>query len=390
MADQRTMAELLRAPTEGYAETIVVPSILGEQFELKHSLINMMTSDQLFGLEKENPHDHIRCDANSSSSEIAKLTHAVNQLTSVKTTAMTVILKQFQATPPSAFLKAVEEICVTCCGAHPYYQCLAAGGNTFPELSDNIQGYVLAAAVNYNQGNSGYRPPGKMLKALLSNKEKLLELANTPLNENCLAVILKKLHEKLGDPEKFLIPCGFSELNCKALAGLADFVIVDYESDPRVPLILGRSFLRTTLALIDVHGEEMILRDAAFSFKTGEFGLVTTCSVDDDTILGALSSSTIIKDDEEVFSLSRVFTTELSDTSEVFAGLESVQYGESKVLDTAYREFLGVGTTFDIFQNILFLYSLNTAYCLLLDMAYWILFPSWSLVSAGIDTLYLP
>nr|GEZ73262.1 reverse transcriptase domain-containing protein [Tanacetum cinerariifolium] len=42
---------------------------------------------------------------------------------------------------------------------------------------------------------------------------------------------------------------------------LADFVVVDYESDPRVPLILGRPFLRTTRALIDVHGEEMILRD---------------------------------------------------------------------------------------------------------------------------------
>ncbi|GJR26725.1 reverse transcriptase domain-containing protein [Tanacetum coccineum] len=108
--------------------------------------------------------------------------------------------------------------------------------------------------------------------------------------ENCLAVILKKLLEKLGDPGKFLIPCGISELKCKALADLgasinlmplsvwkensrdvfvsvgkftfpADFVIVDYESDPRVPLILGRPFLRTARALIDVHGEEMILRD---------------------------------------------------------------------------------------------------------------------------------
>ncbi|GKB70390.1 hypothetical protein Tco_0931802 [Tanacetum coccineum] len=87
-----------------------------------------------------------------------------------------------------------------------------------------------------------------MLKSLLSNKEKLIELANTPLNENCSAVILKKLPEKLGDPGKFLIPCGFSELKCKALADL-------------VPLILGRPFLRTARALIDVHGEEMILRD---------------------------------------------------------------------------------------------------------------------------------
>nr|GEZ07941.1 reverse transcriptase domain-containing protein [Tanacetum cinerariifolium] len=41
----------------------------------------------------------------------------------------------------------------------------------------------------------------------------------------------------------------------------ADFIIVDYESDHRVPLILGRPFLQTARALIDVHGEEMILRD---------------------------------------------------------------------------------------------------------------------------------
>nr|GEZ72171.1 reverse transcriptase domain-containing protein [Tanacetum cinerariifolium] len=88
-------------------------------------------------------------DANSSSFEIAKLTHAVNQQTSVVTTAMTAILKQFQATPPPAFVKSVEEICVACGGAHPYYQCLAADGNTFSKFQDNIQGYVAAVAVNY-------------------------------------------------------------------------------------------------------------------------------------------------------------------------------------------------------------------------------------------------
>nr|GEU44882.1 hypothetical protein [Tanacetum cinerariifolium] len=64
---------------------------------------------------------------------------------------MTTILKQFQATPHLAFVIAIEEICVTCGGAHPYYQCIVVGGNTFPELRDNIQGYVAAAAVNYNQ-----------------------------------------------------------------------------------------------------------------------------------------------------------------------------------------------------------------------------------------------
>ncbi|GKD97677.1 reverse transcriptase domain-containing protein [Tanacetum coccineum] len=162
-----------------------------------------------------------------------------------------------------------------------------------------------------------------MLKSLLSNKEKLLELSNIPLNENCSTVILKKLPEKLGDPGKFLISCGFSDLKFKALADLgasinlmplsvlkklglpelistqmtlelanreiytpvgiardvfvlvgkftfpADFIIVDYESDPRVPLILGRPFLRTARALIDVHREEMILHLFATNHLSG-------------------------------------------------------------------------------------------------------------------------
>ncbi|GJX65524.1 reverse transcriptase domain-containing protein [Tanacetum coccineum] len=60
MADQCTMVELLRAPTEGYAEAIVVPPIPAEHFELKHSLINLVTSKQFFGFEKEDPHAHIR------------------------------------------------------------------------------------------------------------------------------------------------------------------------------------------------------------------------------------------------------------------------------------------------------------------------------------------
>ncbi|GJX23586.1 reverse transcriptase domain-containing protein [Tanacetum coccineum] len=60
MADQHTMAELLRAPTEGYAEAIVVPPIPVEHFELKHSLINLVTSKQFFGFEKEDHHAYIR------------------------------------------------------------------------------------------------------------------------------------------------------------------------------------------------------------------------------------------------------------------------------------------------------------------------------------------
>ncbi|GKC01604.1 hypothetical protein Tco_0987740, partial [Tanacetum coccineum] len=60
-----------------------------------------------------------------------------------------------------------------------------------------------------------------MFKKMLNNKDKLIELTKTPLNENCCAVILKKLSKKLGDPGRFLIPCDFSKFdNCLALADL--------------------------------------------------------------------------------------------------------------------------------------------------------------------------
>ncbi|GKG27175.1 reverse transcriptase domain-containing protein [Tanacetum coccineum] len=51
-----------------------------------------------------------------------------------------------------------------------------------------------------------------------------------------------------------------------------DFVVIDYVADPRVPLILGRPFLRTARALIDVHGEQMTLRhdDQSVTFKVGD------------------------------------------------------------------------------------------------------------------------
>ncbi|GKE34579.1 reverse transcriptase domain-containing protein [Tanacetum coccineum] len=140
-------------------------------------------------------------------------------------------------------------------------------------------------------------------------------MARTPLNEHCSAVILNKLPKKLGDPSKFLIPCDFPGMDeCLALADLGasinlmplsvwkrlslpeltptcmtleladrlitqpigiaedvyvkvgkfhfptDFVVVDFDADPRVPLIFGRSFLKTGRALIDVYKGELTLR----------------------------------------------------------------------------------------------------------------------------------
>nr|GEX32348.1 reverse transcriptase domain-containing protein [Tanacetum cinerariifolium] len=116
---------------------------------------------------------------------------------------------------------------------------------------------------------------GPSIKILLTNKDKLYELARTLLNKHCSVILPKKLPEKLGDPDKFLIPCDFLRMaECLALADLGasinlmplsvwnklsfpifllpDFIVVDFDADPRVPLIIGRSFLKTKRALIDV------------------------------------------------------------------------------------------------------------------------------------------
>nr|GEU56520.1 reverse transcriptase domain-containing protein [Tanacetum cinerariifolium] len=156
---------------------------------------------------------------------------------------------------------------------------------------------------------------GPSIKSLLTNKDKLYEPARTPLNEHCSAVLLKKFLEKLGDLGKFLIPCDFPGMaECLALADLGasinlmplsvwnklslpnlsptcmtleladrsisrpvrvaedvfvkvgtfhfptDFIVVDFDADPQVPLILERSFLKTGRALIDVFEGELTLR----------------------------------------------------------------------------------------------------------------------------------
>ncbi|GKA37954.1 reverse transcriptase domain-containing protein [Tanacetum coccineum] len=119
-----------------------------------------------------------------------------------------------------------------------------------------------------------------IFRKLLNNKDMIIDLIKTPMNENCSAVILKTFPEKLGDPGRFLIPCDFPEKDeCLTLADLvgtfffvADFVVVDYIADPWVPLILGRPFIRMARALIDVHGEQMTLRhnDQSITFKVGD------------------------------------------------------------------------------------------------------------------------
>ncbi|GJY72871.1 reverse transcriptase domain-containing protein [Tanacetum coccineum] len=310
MADNRTMTQLLQAPTEGYEDAIVVPAITADNFELKHGLLTLVQNKQFFGHDKEDPHAHIRYfnkitstmkfpNVQSTSvklmlfpfslegatriwlekepprsiltwddlvskfinkffppskttnlrnkimrfqqrfdenfyeawdrfndllracphhgfSELHQLDTFYNALNSndqdslnsaaggnfldkmprdclrtieskskvrysrskaivakVGTSSSTpgvspdvvepkdmvkaLLLDKKNQSQAPATVKAVEESCVTCGGAHSYRNCPATDGNVY---RDNIQAYASqAAAINYNQGNTGYRPP---------------------------------------------------------------------------------------------------------------------------------------------------------------------------------------------------------------------------------------
>nr|GEV65964.1 DNA-directed DNA polymerase [Tanacetum cinerariifolium] len=452
MADTRTMSKLLQAPTEGYRDAIrddphshirwfnKITSTLKFK-NVAHDAIKLMLSP--FSLEgaartwlvKEPPRSihtwedlvskfvnyffppsnttNLKNEITVRTSRNKPVVSKVNTTTSssspsLEITALTDMVKELvlmNKANQQASIKAVDEICVTCGGPHPYYECLVTDSNTFN---------AYAATRTYNQGGNQYHPQGdpnyhasnqmgppgfpppnvqnnqnynrslpsnivanprgdlkaittqsgvsydgptipptpspipkkvereieatkdkifqrshfdisfadgllhmprfaSTFKSLLSNKEKLFKLASTLLNENCSAMLLKKLPEKLVDPVKFLIPCDFSELEeCLALADLgasinlmplfvwkklllleltltcmtlelanrstvvldgvaedvfvkvrkfyfpAYFIVVDYDVDPRVPLILRRPFLRMARALIDKYAQEVL------------------------------------------------------------------------------------------------------------------------------------
>ncbi|GJU99832.1 hypothetical protein Tco_1329103, partial [Tanacetum coccineum] len=241
MDDNRTMAQLLEAPTEGYEDAIVVPEITANNFEIKHGLLNLVQNKQFFGHDKEDPHAHIRYFNKITStmkfpnvpstsvklmlfpfslegaariwlekepprsiltwddldrfndllrpcphhgfSELHQLDTFYNALNSndqdslnsaagvststsipgvspdvaeLKDMVKALLLDKKNQYQAPAAVKAVEESCVTYGGAHSHRNCPTIDDNVY---RDNIQEYVSqAAAVNYNQGNTGYRP----------------------------------------------------------------------------------------------------------------------------------------------------------------------------------------------------------------------------------------
>nr|GEV90875.1 hypothetical protein [Tanacetum cinerariifolium] len=263
MADQRTMAQLLQAPTEGYEDAIVVLAITADNFELKHGLLTLIQNKQFFRHDKEDPHAHIRYFNKITStlkflnipnteawdrfkdllrachyhgfSELHQLDTFYNALNSkdqdslnsaaggnfldkmhrerlaiigskskvrnsrnkivvakvstntstsgispdvveLKDMVKALLLDKKSQNQAPAIVKAVEESCVTCGGAHSYCNFPATDGNIY---RDNIQEFVSqASAVNYNQENTSYRPP------MMSNQIRPPGFPPVPNNQN--------------------------------------------------------------------------------------------------------------------------------------------------------------------------------------------------------------
>nr|GEZ61004.1 reverse transcriptase domain-containing protein [Tanacetum cinerariifolium] len=137
--------------------------------------------------------------------------------------------------PTPTPVKAVESNYVTCGGTHSYQNCPATSGKVY---RDNIQEYVSqAATANYNQENTDFRPH------MVANQIRPPGFPSIQTHQNN--------QNNLNRGNNFNQNRG------------------DFEPDPRVPLILGRCFLKTGRALIDVHKDELTLRieDEAITYN---------------------------------------------------------------------------------------------------------------------------
>nr|GEW64834.1 reverse transcriptase domain-containing protein [Tanacetum cinerariifolium] len=360
MADNRTMEELLQAPTEGYGEAIVIPEINADHFEIKTNLLQLVQANPYNGFERENPHTHINNFKWITSTlkfrdvpndviklmifpyslqgsarvweNASKTDDRIDKLVDQISTLVNIFAKKV-VTP--ALVKVVEESCVTYGGPHAHYNCDATNSNQ-PSV------YVVTGTYNkvapQNQASNYMAPPGfalnqsSTLGTLSSNaipnpKGEMkaittrIGVAYEGLSISTPKKVVEQETEETTDKEQINFQ-GRMDV-CHALADLGasinlmplsvwkilslpeltptrmtleladrsitrpkgvvedvfvkvgkfhfptDFVVVDFEADPRIPLILGRSFVRTSRALIDVYGEEITLRvnDEAITFN---------------------------------------------------------------------------------------------------------------------------
>ncbi|GJX40679.1 hypothetical protein Tco_0255669 [Tanacetum coccineum] len=192
MADNRTMAQLLQAPTKGYEDAIVIPEI-NANFELKHDLINLVQNKQFFGHDKEDPHAHIRyCNKITSTMRFPDVPSTSIKLMlfsfSLEDTFYNALNANDQDSLNSAaggnFLDKMPRECLRIIESKSKVRnsrnkavvAKVSSNSSTPGISpdvadynrttdgnvyrDNIQEYVSqAAAANFNQGNTNSRPP---------------------------------------------------------------------------------------------------------------------------------------------------------------------------------------------------------------------------------------
>ncbi|GJS18319.1 hypothetical protein Tco_0412791 [Tanacetum coccineum] len=228
MADQRTMAQLLQAPTEGYEDAIVVPAITADNFELKHGLLTLAWDrfkdllracphhgfselhqlDTFYNALNSNDQDLLNSVAGGSGSLPSDTVANPRGDMKAIITRSRVSYDESQVPPPPSSLPMVVEHEPSDKGTTkptiPYpsrinKEKLREKDNLlalkFMEMFRNLHFELSFADALLHMPK--FAP---MFRKLLNNKDKIIDLIKTPVNENCSAVILKKFPEKLGDP----------------------------------------------------------------------------------------------------------------------------------------------------------------------------------------------
>ncbi|GJR91616.1 hypothetical protein Tco_0215627 [Tanacetum coccineum] len=333
MDDNRTMAQLLEAPTVGYEDAIVVPEITADNFELKHGLLTLVQNKQFFGHDKEDPHAHIRY--------FNKITSTM-KFPNVPSTSVKLMLFPFslegaariwlEKEPPRSILTwddlAWDQFndLLWACPHHgfsklhqldTFYNALnsndqdAAGGNFLDKMPRdclriieskskvrNLRNKPVISKVNQppayqapapqTQGvsktdfESYVKANDAVMQNMQSQMSNIMDLLTKIANSNAASTLgsgslpsntvaipkvenepdvisdtVPSLHKITKYQKTSNLQCPKSNLITKFRTRL---LLLNFDADPRVPIILGRSFLKTGRALIDVYEGELTLR----------------------------------------------------------------------------------------------------------------------------------
>nr|GEY42773.1 DNA-directed DNA polymerase [Tanacetum cinerariifolium] len=318
MADDRTMAELLRAPTEGYEDAIdMVRALLLDKKNQSLAPASSSTPALVKAIEP----NCVTCGGltiPTQSKVVKQRTEVTKDQVQTPSPQSTALVQPPVAQPETQTL--VFEPIVAPINVPIPYPLRHDNERRRDQANKQIEKFYkifkeMSFEISFTDALILMPKFAFTLKALIGNKEKLSEMARTPINEHCSTVILNKLPRKLRDPGKIIIPCVFPGMDeCLALADLgasinlmplsvwegrslpkltptcmtlelvdrsvskpigiakdvlvkvgvfhflANFVVVDFKPDLQVPLILERCFLKTGRALIDVHKGELTLR----------------------------------------------------------------------------------------------------------------------------------